>query len=137
MKLAKRFAALGATGLILALSACAPSTEPAAQATPTPSEPTIKAALRSCGVISSTYVTLGDNGRTVTLQGQPAKNERGLKGQDIKCVLNKTSIPDSVVAQMNSTRALDGMQKASWETFAATWTYHPDNGVKVILTESK
>lgn len=41
-----------------------------------------------------------------------------------------------MTAQMDSTRALDGMQTAEWDTFEAKWTYHPDDGLDVIITEA-
>ncbi|WP_454698240.1 hypothetical protein [Arthrobacter humicola] len=56
---------------------------------------------------------------------------------DMACVLTAVAVPDSVVSQIDATRALDGMQKASWDKMSATWTYHPDHGLKIILAESK
>jgi hypothetical protein len=37
---------------------------------------------------------------------------------------------------MQNTRALDGMQDASWDNYKATWSFHPDNGFDLIITES-
>jgi hypothetical protein len=34
---------------------------------------------------------------------------------------------------MEKTRALDGRQTASWSFIEASWTYHPDNGLDVII----
>lgn len=74
----------------------------------------------------------------MTLTGKPEKGYRGgLSLEEIACVLTTLSVPDSVVSQMDATRALDGMQKASWDKISATWTYHPDNGFRIILTQSK
>lgn len=86
---------------------------------------------------SSAYATLGDSGYTITMKGQPNNATTGLPMRDMACVLRAVDVPDSVVSQMDATRALDGMQKASWNKISASWTYHPDNGLKVILTESK
>ena len=55
---------------------------------------------------------------------------------DALCVLNELGIPQSVLAQMEQTRALDGMQDAEWDSFGASWTYHPDDGLDLIITES-
>jgi hypothetical protein len=46
------------------------------------------------------------------------------------------SIPQSVLAQTEQTRALDGMRSAEWGTFGASWTFHPDDGLDLIITES-
>jgi hypothetical protein len=35
---------------------------------------------------------------------------------------------------MESTRALDGMQSATWSSYEVTWTYHPDDGLDLIIT---
>jgi hypothetical protein len=37
---------------------------------------------------------------------------------------------------MDNTRALDGMQTASWGNYEASWTYHPDEGLDVVVTEA-
>jgi hypothetical protein len=36
---------------------------------------------------------------------------------------------------MEQTRALDGRQSETWEDFSASWTYHPDNGLDVLIRE--
>ena len=52
----------------------------------------------------------------------------------IACSLGEIGTPDHVIAQMDGTRALDGMREAEWDGFTAKWTYHPDDGLDVILT---
>jgi hypothetical protein len=51
------------------------------------------------------------------------------------CVLEKVGAPVAVVEQVKTTRAIDGMQRAEWEGCEASWTYHPDNGLHLILAE--
>lgn len=41
-------------------------------------------------------------------------------------------LPASVSEKMSSTRALDGMQSQNCGAYTVTWTYHPDNGLRVI-----
>lgn len=60
----------------------------------------------------------------------------GVTFEKIGCALDYLDAPSSVRSKMNSTRALDGMQTASWSGYLATWTYHPDNGMKLILERS-
>lgn len=128
--------------VVMTLVACAgPSAASTQTASPTTSSPppesVILRASHSCHLDGSAYATLGDGGYTITMKGQPDGKTTGLDVTDMACVLRAVSVPDSVVSQMDSTRALDGMQKASWDKFAASWTYHPDNGLRIILTESK
>lgn len=128
--------------VVITLGACAgPSAASTQTASPTTSSPppesVILRASHSCHLDGSAYGTLGDGGYTITMKGRPDGKTAGLDVTDMACVLRAVSVPDSVVSQMDSTRALDGMQKASWDKFAASWTYHPDNGLRIILTESK
>ena len=51
-------------------------------------------------------------------------------------VLVALDTPDSVVNRMSNTRALDGMQEATWGDFEATWTYHPDDGLDLIIEQT-
>ena len=93
---------------------------------------------RSCGLNGSEYGATGDGGYSITLQGKPKKGSSGgLGANEIACVLDAVKVPDSIASQMDGTRALDGMQKATWDKISATWTYRPDNGYRIILTESK
>lgn len=49
------------------------------------------------------------------------------------CVLGLSGVPDRVISQISSTRALDGMQTAEWDGFAAQWTFHPDAGMNLTI----
>jgi hypothetical protein len=81
--------------------------------------------------------TLGDNDQTLLIDMAGEETGSGTATIDeITCVLGELEAPQSVLAQMDSTRALDGMQSATWSTYKATWTYHPDNGLDLILTHN-
>ena len=56
---------------------------------------------------------------------------------DLACSLTVMKAPSFVIAQINTTRALDGMQKASWDKLNAFWTYHPDSGINISINQSK
>lgn len=77
--------------------------------------------------------SLGDRGKTLTLSGV-FKWDEPLNESDWACVSKIVKIPDSVQSQMSQTRALDGRQSAKWGSFNASWTFHPDDGLNVILT---
>jgi hypothetical protein len=80
--------------------------------------------------------SLGDSDHTLEIDTAGEDYGSGtatLTGLD--CTLDFLNAPRSVRAKMESTRALDGMQSATWGNFEASWTYHPDQGLDVIVTQ--
>lgn len=80
---------------------------------------------------------LADDDHTLVLDMVGKEPDSGhLTTDTVSCVLGELRTPQSILARMDSTRALDGMQSASWSDFEATWTYHPDDGLDVIITHT-
>jgi BspA type Leucine rich repeat region (6 copies) len=50
---------------------------------------------------------------------------------DVSCTLSVMKAPSFVTSQIDTTRALDGLQRATWGKNSAFWTYHPDNGLNI------
>jgi hypothetical protein len=86
-------------------------------------------ALAECKVPLEDDVAVGDAGLTLTLDGT-------VPYETAECVLSALDVPDSVTSRIGQTRALDGMQEAQWGTVEAVWTYHPDDGLNLILTST-
>ena len=78
-------------------------------------------------------VALEDEGKTLTFSavGKYSYSSSAPTYSDIECALGVLKTPSFVKTQINTTRALDGMQKATWGKISALWTYHPDNGVNI------
>lgn len=95
--------------------------------------PGFESVQQGCG-LSPSHAVIGDAGRTLTLDSQGEKNTSGLSWTDIECALDRTKMPESVRGRLNMTRALDGVQSASWDSYTATWNYHPDSGLNLIIT---
>ena len=55
---------------------------------------------------------------------------------DVSCTLSVMKAPSFVTAQIDTTRALDGLQKAAWGKVSAFWTYHPDNGLNISFNSN-
>ena len=91
----------------------------------------IETAVDRC-VSNTRDVEVGDNGHTLTIDGA------GLYGRprymEVVCVLTELGAPDSVLSQMDATRALDGMVSGEWDGYHAVWTYHPDNGLWIVIS---
>jgi hypothetical protein len=76
---------------------------------------------------------VGDDGATLILDHKGEEDASGLSIDQIVCVLLAVDMPDALVARLDSTRAMDGVQTGSWPGYTVTWSYHPDSGVDLIL----
>ena len=100
--------------------------------TPVPSTTPLQAAHDHCMVGD-----VVDSGHTLVIDMRGEDLGSGsLSASEVGCLLDYLDTPDSVTTQMNSTRALDGMRDASWAGLNATWTYHPDDGLDIIITDN-
>src|SRR5690606_5705666 len=78
------------------------------------------------------YVTVLDGGAGMSIQGWGDATE----GTDLAtdtCVLSELAVPGSVVVRIDQTRALAGTKPAEREGIAASWTYHPDVGLSLVM----
>jgi hypothetical protein len=81
-------------------------------------------------------VRVGDGGRSRFVERVAAEEDEGAGLDQLACILTHIDVPDAVVSQMDGTRALDGRQQAGWDGFTASWTYHPDDGLNLIIQET-
>jgi hypothetical protein len=100
-----------------------------------PSLTRLDAAKDLCASVSA-HVTIGDNGMTMTVDRVAAEDNPGAHVEQLDCILAALDTPYAVISHMDSTRALDGMQADEWGGFHATWTYHPDDGINLIIEDA-
>ena len=91
-----------------------------------------EAAYEDCGPRDG--LDLVDDGTTLALDIQGEEDLGGASYATVDCVLGALETPSRVTELMNSTRALDGRQTDSWDGNTATWSYHPDTGLDLLLT---
>lgn len=76
-----------------------------------------------------------DKGATLIIDMKGKDAGSGLyEFADVECLLGQLEVPAAVKQSMVSTRALDGRQTGQWNGINAEWSYHPDNGLDIILT---
>lgn len=93
-------------------------------------ESVLDEAVARCGVPTGS----SDGGRSLILDNRGSDAGSGaLTWQQVECTLEELDVPESVLSRMLSTRALDGRQDAEWGGLRADWSYHPDNGLDVII----
>lgn len=96
-----------------------------------PAPPPLVAASEKCGAGQ-----LADGDKTLLLDMVGNKTGTGdLTTERVMCVLNALEVPTHLIATMEQTRALDGRQTGSWGEFDASWTYHPDRGLDIIVRQ--
>ena len=89
----------------------------------------IEEAAKKCNISSN----VADQGKTITFDTKGDEDASGDSFESVACVLYALKIPDRVVNKLDSTRALDGTLEDSWDSFYASWNYHPDNGLHLTV----
>ncbi|MDK1361629.1 hypothetical protein QNO00_15350 [Arthrobacter sp. zg-Y1219] len=92
----------------------------------------IEEAAESCSVTDTYGIDIGDNGQSISMSSE-GEDSTGADYADISCLLAEMDIPDSVESRIGTTRALDGRQSADWDEFTASWGYHPDSGLNIVV----
>jgi hypothetical protein len=99
----------------------------------------LEASREECGLLVSAGARLGDDGHTLALNMRGEDDYTNSNAQlpmaDIICVLTALDMPDSTFDLMSQTRSLDGIQSDNWDGLEASWSYHPDSGLDIVLTE--
>lgn len=97
--------------------------------------PTLTSTVEECVLPES---ALMDDGASLMLDGEGEDDLVSAAGKlsidQLGCALIELETPESTITKMSQTRALDGMQSDADENFEYTWTYHPDDGLDVIIT---
>lgn len=105
--------------------------------------PTLNEAAEACGgfvaedgeSLEFNAFDMGAVGEALDDEGRETMREVGIGTfGDVVCLLGMLDAPSGVQSRMENTRALDGTQEASWDAYDASWTYHPDDGLTLIVT---
>jgi hypothetical protein len=77
-------------------------------------------------------IEVSEDGASMVIDGEPGEAAPGASIADIACVLVALDTPGSLIAQMDATTALDGLQGAQWQGFTARWT-RDANGLDIVI----
>lgn len=89
------------------------------------------------GYSGSWFCTVAEDGSCLTIDTDPLDfGDYITDGSDeaIQNINKELGFPDSVYAQMISTRAIDGTQTYEKNGISMSWTFHPDNGLEIIYS---
>ena len=90
-----------------------------------------------CGISSETvgdsYVEYSPDDDSIIVSSVQPEDEavEGTAWYQALCVMS--IMPDHVISKISSTRALDGMQEATFGEMAVFWNYHPDDGLNLTV----
>lgn len=127
-------AALGA-GAALWFAATSKSNTAAPSGTPAPTSkaPTpLEEVAYTCSLHDD---AIADNGTTLSITTDGDESSSPYNYGDVTCIASYTEMPTSVRRQIETTRALDGMQRAKWGHYSAFWNYHPDSGLNLTISD--
>lgn len=77
-----------------------------------------------------------DGGRAVQVDGRgedDSQSEQTGAMLTAICLLEELDSPDSLIARMETTRALDGIQNATYDGYLYSWSYHPSSGMNLLI----
>ena len=120
--------------LCMQLVACSAATDSSGK-TESSSTTRLTEVIATCNLTSSEYVELSDNGHSLMLDGRSDTVFNGLRNAQTICVLDELGVPSYIRMLMTRTSAIDGMQQEEFDSFKIHWTYHPDNGLDIIIHE--
>lgn len=128
----------GALALTGTLSACGTSgagTVAAASPSPSPS-PSPAPVSRLYGVFNrctdeGLTLSSGDEFKTLIID---TKSKYGSQ-EALNCVLTDLETSAAITASLENTTALMGVQDADEDGISYKWSYHPDNGVNMIIKD--
>ena len=95
--------------------------------------PRFETAAEACELVP--LLVVADKGKTLTLTTAGESGVSYTDIEDVACVLAKLEVPSYVVSHIDSTRALDGQQTDEWDGISARWTYHPKDGLRLVLRD--
>jgi len=93
----------------------------------------IEDAVDTCNLSIESGVDVGDGGRTLLIDTKGEEDAFGTNVASVACLLAELDVSDAVVSRIDSTRALDGRQEGEWGEYTASWGYHPDSGLDLII----
>lgn len=90
-------------------------------------------AQKDCDSNPPAGTTISDGGKTMIVNMQGTEDTSGMTADMTACVLRELHVSAAVSQHIETTRALDGRQSDRWAGYTASWTYHPDDGLDMVI----
>ena len=100
----------------------------------TEEEPPLQRAFDACQLVDTDEtLDLGDGGKSLIVN---TESEYGSM-DGLECVTHRLKTSSAILAQIDATTAMMGVQQAEQDGLEYRWSYHPDNGVNMTITSKK
>lgn len=93
---------------------------------------TFQKAYDTCG--APTGITVSDGGKSLIINGT-GEESYGATIYDTVCVLTEVKVPSYIISNMETTNSLMGRQSDEFDGTAISWSYHPDNGLDIVINK--
>ncbi|GAB2762729.1 hypothetical protein [Nocardioides pakistanensis] len=129
----------GLASLLILASACGNGADDSGPKESAPERSRFEAAKETCqkdagyaAMVDTVEVV--DDGRTLLMSTE----KDGLAGlEGVVCMLDELETPESVVNRVAKTTAMMGELTASADDLDYSWTYHPDNGLNMVVEDQR
>lgn len=92
----------------------------------------LQAAYKACQDESGISVLeVADGGHSLIVDTQESGDLSALA-----CAMLELEVPDSLVSEIDNTSAMMGRQTAEANGLTYSWSYHPDNGLNMTITDN-
>jgi hypothetical protein len=81
-----------------------------------------------------TGITVSDGGKSLIINGT-GEESYGATIYDTVCVLTEIKVPSYIISNMETTNSLMGRQSDEFDGIAISWSYHPDNGLDIVINK--
>jgi hypothetical protein len=81
-----------------------------------------------------TGITVSDGGKSLIINGT-GEESYGATIYDTVCVLTEVKVPSYIISNMETTNSLMGRQSDTFDGIDVSWSYHPDNGLDIVLNK--
>lgn len=128
-------AASGSVGYMIGHGAAkeedAAASSAAAAASAAAKDARLSEASEACtGRDTANTVELGDDGNSIIIDTR--SKYTSLAG--VACILGELGTPESITSSIDHTTAMMGSRNAESDGLSYSWSYHPDNGLNLVIT---
>ncbi|WP_138443505.1 hypothetical protein [Sinomonas susongensis] len=89
---------------------------------------------RQAGALTTgDYAMVKDGGKTLIVRVKDGYGD--VTSDAMACTIKRLEMKASTVQRIGDTRAIDGTQSDEWGHYRAIWSYHPVNGMTLIVEE--